>query len=48
MIITIVKLASNAMHELKHARRLGQCEEHLGSEAGLIPEMSDPEAYSTR
>ena len=44
VIITIVKLTSNAMRKLKHARRLGQCEEeeHLGSKEGLIPEMSDP------
>jgi hypothetical protein len=42
VIITIVKLTSNAMRKLKHARRLGQCEEHLGSKEGLIPDMSDP------
>ena len=43
VIITIVKLTSNAMRKLKHARRrLGQCEEHLGNEEGPIPEMSDP------
>ena len=41
VIITIVKLTSNVMRKLKHARRLGQCEEHLGSKEGLIPEMSD-------
>jgi hypothetical protein len=41
VIITIVKLTSNAMRKLKHARGLGQCEEHLGSKEGLIPEMSD-------
>jgi hypothetical protein len=41
VIITIVKFTSNAMRKLKHARRLGQCEEHLGSKEGLILEMSD-------
>jgi hypothetical protein len=44
VIITIVKLTSNGMRKLKHARRLGQCEEHLSSKEGLIPEMSDPSA----
>jgi hypothetical protein len=41
VIITIVKLTSNAMQKRKHAGRLGQYEEHLGSKEGLIPEMSD-------
>ena len=49
VIITIVKLTSNAMRKLKYAMRLGQCEEHhLGSKEGLISRDERPEAYSTR
>ena len=41
VIITIVKLTSNAMRRGKLAGRLGQNDEHLGSKEGLIPEKSD-------
>ena len=47
VIITIVKLTSNAMRKRKHAGRLGQYEEHLGSKEGLIPEMSDQAHFET-
>jgi hypothetical protein len=49
VIITIIKLTSNAMRKRKHAGRLGQCEEHLGSKEGLIliPEMSDQAHFET-
>lgn len=47
VIITIVKLTSNAMRKRKHVGRLGQYEEHLGSKEGLIPEMSDQAHFET-
>jgi hypothetical protein len=47
VIITIVKLTSNAMRKRKHAGRLGQYEEHLGSKEGLIPEMGDQAHFET-
>jgi hypothetical protein len=47
VIITIIKLTSNAMRKRKHAGRLGQYEDHLGSKEGLIPEMSDQAHFET-
>ena len=47
VIITIVKLTSNAMRKRKHAGRLGQYEDHHGSKEGLIPEMSDQAHFET-
>jgi hypothetical protein len=47
VIITIVKLTSNAMRKRNHAGRLGQYEDHLGSKEGLIPEMSDQANFDT-
>jgi hypothetical protein len=41
LIITIVKLTSNAMRKRKHAVGLGKYDEHLSSKEGLIPEMID-------
>jgi len=35
------------MRKRKHAGRLGQYEEHLGSKEGLIPEMSDQAHFET-
>jgi hypothetical protein len=47
VIITVVKLTSMAMRKRKHAGRLGQYEEHLGSKEGLIPDMSDQAHFET-
>ncbi len=47
VIITIVKLTSNAMRKRKHAVGLGQYDENLGSKEGLIPEMSDQAHFET-
>ena len=47
VIITIVKLTSNAMRKRKHAGRLGQYEDHLGSKEGLIPAMSNQAQFET-
>ena len=41
VIITIVKLTSNAMRKRKLAGRSGENSEHLGSKEGLIPEKND-------
>ena len=47
VIITIVKLTSNAMRKRKPAGRLGHHEEHLGSKEDLIPEMNDQAHFGT-
>jgi hypothetical protein len=41
VVITIVKLTSNAMRKRKHAAGIRQYDDHLGSKEGLIPEMSE-------
>jgi hypothetical protein len=47
VIITIVKLTSNAMRKRKHAVGLGRYDEHLSSKEGLIPEMSEQAHFET-
>ena len=47
LIITIVKITSNAMRKRKHALKLGQYDEHLSSKEGLIPEMIDQAHFET-
>jgi hypothetical protein len=47
VIITIIKLTSNAMRKRKHAVGIGRYDEHLSSKEGLIPEMSDQAHFET-
>jgi hypothetical protein len=47
VIITIIKLTSNAMRKRKHAVGFGRYDEHLSSKEGLIPEMSDQAHFET-
>ncbi|KAI9513542.1 hypothetical protein F5148DRAFT_1156409 [Russula earlei] len=47
VIITVVKLTSNVMRKRKHAKALGQYDEHLSSKEGLIPNMSEQRHFET-
>ena len=41
VLVTVVKLTSNALRRRKHPAGLGKYEEHLSSKEGLIPDMCD-------
>ena len=47
LIIVIVKLTRIVVRRRKHAERLGQYEEHLGSKEDLIQEMSGQTYFET-
>ncbi|KAI0252787.1 hypothetical protein BJV78DRAFT_1281376 [Lactifluus subvellereus] len=47
VLVTIVKLTSNALRRRKHPVGLGKYEEHLSSKEGLIPDMCDKVHFDT-
>ena len=47
VVITIVKLTSNAIRKRKHVAGIRQYDEHLSSKEGLIPEMSEQAHFET-